>query len=192
MRAFAYRPAIRTGFIGKLKIFDNPLGVMTNSPAFDWHMTNLRNYIALNPRNVPPVKIEGETFRALGQGSGMLWLPGDFSPPSRFVRAAVFSATAIPEKVTAESLRTGKTLVDSRVTSEAPARICRIEADTDRERPIKMAPIPGQLAGKGEQTCKICLFREKAKCCWYDRPIVREVALCGGVHWEAQPDGKAS
>ncbi|MBN9511387.1 MAG: choloylglycine hydrolase family protein [Alphaproteobacteria bacterium] len=83
---------------GKLKIFDDPLGVMTNSPSFDWHMTNLRNYIALNPRNVPPVTISGQTFRQLGQGSGMLGLPGDFSPPSRFVRAAVFSATAIPAK----------------------------------------------------------------------------------------------
>jgi choloylglycine hydrolase len=83
---------------GKLKVFDNPLGVMTNSPAFDWHMTNLRNYISLNPRNVPPVKIDGTTFRSLGQGSGMLGLPGDFTPPARFVRAAVFSATAIPEK----------------------------------------------------------------------------------------------
>jgi choloylglycine hydrolase len=29
-------------------------------------------------------------------GSGMLGLPGDFTPPSRFVRAAVFSATALP------------------------------------------------------------------------------------------------
>ncbi len=67
---------------GKLKVFDNPLGVMTNSPSFDWHMTNLRNYIALNPRNVPPVTISGATFRQLGQGSGMLGLPGDFSPPS--------------------------------------------------------------------------------------------------------------
>ncbi len=83
---------------GKLKVFDNPLGVMTNSPSFDWHMTNLRNYIALNPRNVPPVTVSDATFRQLGQGSGMLGLPGDFSPPSRFVRAAVFSATAIPEK----------------------------------------------------------------------------------------------
>lgn len=81
---------------GRLVIYDNPLGVMSNSPSFDWHMTNLRNYIALNPRNVPPVKINGETFRQLGQGSGMLGLPGDFTPPSRFVRAAVFSATAIP------------------------------------------------------------------------------------------------
>lgn len=83
---------------GKLKVFDNPLGVITNSPTFDWHMINLRNYVALNPRNVPPVSVNGATFRQLGQGSGMLGLPGDFTPPSRFVRAAVFSATAIPEK----------------------------------------------------------------------------------------------
>jgi len=83
---------------GTLKIHDNPLGVMTNSPTFDWHMTNLRNYIALDPRNVPPLKIKGETFKQVGQGTGMLGLPGDFTPPSRFVRAAVFSATAMPEK----------------------------------------------------------------------------------------------
>lgn len=83
---------------GNLKVFDNPLGVITNSPSFDWHMTNLRNYVALNPRNVPPVTVDGTTFRQLGQGSGMLGLPGDFTPPARFVRAAVFSATAIPEK----------------------------------------------------------------------------------------------
>jgi choloylglycine hydrolase len=81
---------------GKLKIYDNPLGVLTNSPTFDWHMTNLRNYIALNPRNVPPVEIDGVKLQAFGQGSGMLGLPGDYTPPARFVRAAVFSATAIP------------------------------------------------------------------------------------------------
>jgi choloylglycine hydrolase len=89
---------------GKLKVFDNPLGVITNSPGFDWHMTNLRNYIALNPRNVPPVTVNGATFHQLGQGSGMLGLPGDFSPPSRFVRAAVFSATAIPSKNAGEAV----------------------------------------------------------------------------------------
>ena len=81
---------------GKLVLFDNPLGVLTNSPTFDWHMTNLRNYIALNPRDVPPVKLDDTTFQSFGMGDGMLGLPGDFTPPSRFVRAAVFSATAIP------------------------------------------------------------------------------------------------
>lgn len=83
---------------GKLIVSDNPLGVFTNSPTFDWHMINLRNYISLNPRNVPQVTIDGTIFKQLGQGNGMLGLPGDFSPPSRFIRAAVFSATAIPSK----------------------------------------------------------------------------------------------
>jgi penicillin V acylase-like amidase (Ntn superfamily) len=27
----------------ELRIFDNPLGVITNSPSYDWHMINLRN-----------------------------------------------------------------------------------------------------------------------------------------------------
>jgi len=83
---------------GKLLVHENPTGAMANSPTFDWHMTNLRNYIALDPRNVPPIEISGETFRQFGEGSGMLGLPGDFTPPSRFVRAVVFSATAIPSK----------------------------------------------------------------------------------------------
>lgn len=89
---------------GKLVLFDNHIGAFTNSPSFDWHITNLRNYISLNPRNVPPVKIDGTTFQALGQGSGMLGLPGDFTPPSRFVRATVFSQTAIPSKGSQEGV----------------------------------------------------------------------------------------
>jgi len=79
---------------GKLVVSDNPIGVLTNSPSFDWHMTNLRNYIALKPLDVPPVKFDGDTFAAFGMGSGMLGLPGDFTPPARFVRAAVFAGTA--------------------------------------------------------------------------------------------------
>ena len=81
---------------GKLKIYDNHLGVLTNSPTLDWHMTNLRNYIAMKPLDVPPVRIESTELQAIGIGSGMLGLPGDFTPPARFVRAAVFSAVAIP------------------------------------------------------------------------------------------------
>ena len=83
---------------GKLVLYDNPLGTMSNSPTFDWHMTNLRNYVALNPNSVPPVSIFGRTFAPLGQGSGLFGIPGDFTPPSRFVRATVFSVTAIPEE----------------------------------------------------------------------------------------------
>lgn len=83
---------------GKLAVYDNPLGVLTNSPDFEWHMTNLRNFINLSPKNAAPITWEGATFAPFGQGSGMVGLPGDFTPPSRFVRAAIFSATATPVK----------------------------------------------------------------------------------------------
>ena len=42
---------------GQLHVHDNPLGVMSNSPTFDWHMTNLRNYVNFSLTNVPPVKL---------------------------------------------------------------------------------------------------------------------------------------
>jgi choloylglycine hydrolase len=83
---------------GKLVIYDNPLGVLTNSPTFDWHMTNLRNFINLTPFNVKPLKIDGVELVPFGQGSGMVGLPGDFTPPSRFIRAAIFSITANKSK----------------------------------------------------------------------------------------------
>ncbi|MES2273981.1 MAG: choloylglycine hydrolase family protein [Chlamydiota bacterium] len=89
---------------GKLIVYDNPLGVLTNSPTFDWHMTNLRNYINLRTVNVPPLKINGLELAPFGQGSGMVGLPGDFTPPSRFIRAAVFSYTAIPSATGEEAV----------------------------------------------------------------------------------------
>lgn len=81
---------------GKLVAFDNPLGVLTNSPGFDWHMTNLRNYVNLSAFNAEPLKIDGHMISGFGQGSGMVGIPGDFTPPSRFVRAAIYTVTAMP------------------------------------------------------------------------------------------------
>jgi len=82
---------------GELVLYDNPLGVITNAPPFDWHLTNLRNYIGLHARNVEPRSVGQYTIYPLGQGSGLIGLPGDFTPPSRFVRAAIFSMSALPE-----------------------------------------------------------------------------------------------
>jgi choloylglycine hydrolase len=78
----------------KLKLFDDPLGVMTNAPTFDWHMTNLRNYINLKPNDVGHIDIGKVELGQFGAGSGMHGLPGDFTPPSRFVRAVAFSKSA--------------------------------------------------------------------------------------------------
>lgn len=91
---------------GKLITYENKLGTFTNSPTFDWHMTNLRNYINLTPFNAKPVKLDGVEFAPFGEGSGMVGLPGDFTPPSRFVQAAIFSATAIPPKDNKEGIFT--------------------------------------------------------------------------------------
>lgn len=89
---------------GKLVVRDDNLGVFTNSPTFDWHMTNLRNFINLSPYNIGEKEIEGEKFVQFGQGSGMVGLPGDYTPPSRFVRAAVFASASTPSKNANESV----------------------------------------------------------------------------------------
>jgi choloylglycine hydrolase len=79
---------------GQTVVTPAPLGVLTNAPSFGWHMTNMRNYINLSPVAIPDKKIDSQDFKPLGVGSGMIGLPGDFTPPSRFVRAVAFSATA--------------------------------------------------------------------------------------------------
>ena len=80
---------------GKLVVSDNPLGVITNSPPFEWHMTNLSNYVNLSPLGVSPRKIDGVEIQAYSTGSGLGGLPGDFTAPSRFVRAAVFASSSV-------------------------------------------------------------------------------------------------
>lgn len=81
---------------GETTIFDAPLGVLTNAPAYEWHITNLRNYVNLSPVAIPDRQIGDLDFKPLGSGSGMIGLPGDFTPPSRFIRAVAFSQTARP------------------------------------------------------------------------------------------------
>lgn len=75
--------------------YENALGVLTNAPGFPWHMTNLNNYINLKSGSAPDNEIKaGITLQPLGHGSGMLGLPGDFTAPSRFVRATFFQTTS--------------------------------------------------------------------------------------------------
>ncbi len=79
---------------GKLNFYENTLGVLTNSPGFEWHITNLNNYVNLFPGAAPDRPLGPHTLSAFGAGSGMLGLPGDITPPSRFVRAAFYQTTA--------------------------------------------------------------------------------------------------
>ena len=83
---------------GTLKVHDEPLGVMANAPTYDWHMTNLANYVNLSVDDIESKKIGAVKVEAFGAGSGLLGIPGDFTPPSRFVRAAIFSQAAVPNE----------------------------------------------------------------------------------------------
>ena len=89
---------------GELSLHDNPIGIITNSPEFDWHITNLSNYINLSPFNVENLKLKEICLKPLGQGSGMLGLPGDFTSPSRFVRATIFMQTLVNIKTEGNAL----------------------------------------------------------------------------------------
>ncbi len=82
---------------GKLIVYDNPLAALTNSPTFDWHMTNLKNYVNLRFNKPTELEIKGVKITETGQGAGMLGLPGDITPPSRFIRAVAFSVAADQE-----------------------------------------------------------------------------------------------
>ena len=68
-------------------MYDNPLGVMTNSPEFNWHLQNLRQYIGLKSQPFAPTEWSNLLLSAFGQDRAQ-WDFRDFTPPSRFVRAA--------------------------------------------------------------------------------------------------------
>lgn len=82
---------------GRLIEYDNPYGVLTNSPRFDWHTTNLKNYIHLKSDNIDEEEFNGAIVSKFGEGTGMLGIPGDFTPPSRFIRAAYFVSKTIKD-----------------------------------------------------------------------------------------------
>ncbi len=71
-----------------LKIYDNPVGVLTNNPVFDIQMFNLNNYMQLSVQ--PPVNHFSHQLKLspYSLGMGAIGMPGDMSSTSRFVRAA--------------------------------------------------------------------------------------------------------
>jgi choloylglycine hydrolase len=77
---------------GVMHIVDNPTGIGTNLPYLDWHLTNLNNYIGLSGTSHPAIEALGLSLAPLGVGDGLIGLPGDYTGPGRFVRAAAMVA----------------------------------------------------------------------------------------------------
>lgn len=91
---------------GELQISDNPTSVLTNAPQFSWHLSALGNYAGLSTSDPKPMKMGDARFGPPSSGGGMTGLPGDFSSPSRFIRAFFMKQNAPTDKTTLEQVGT--------------------------------------------------------------------------------------
>lgn len=71
-----------------IKVYDNPIGVLTNNPPFDKQMFQLNNYMQLSPKNLENNFAPSINLDSYSRGMGAMGLPGDLSSQSRFVRVA--------------------------------------------------------------------------------------------------------
>lgn len=97
---------------GQAKVYDNPLGILTNRPDFEWQMTNLRNYINLDAHDKDTKKMGEVKIEPTGVGSGLLGLPGDWTPPSRFIRLAICKDAALEPKNAEEAVNLSEHLLN--------------------------------------------------------------------------------
>lgn len=87
-----------------LRIYENPVGVLTNNPPFDYQMFHLNNYMSLTSEE-PVNRFSGELpLEAYCRGMGAIGMPGDPSSSSRFVKAAFTKLNSISGNSESESI----------------------------------------------------------------------------------------
>lgn len=89
-----------------LKIINDPIGVMANSPDFHWHMTNLRNYMNVSTTQQKEAYWGNVSLTPFGQAAGSINLPGGFTSPERFVRTAFLKTHVQVPKNRSEAIMT--------------------------------------------------------------------------------------
>ena len=90
-----------------LQIIDNPIGVFANSPTFDWHLTNLPNYMNLTTTQKEEANWGKVTLKPFSQGGGTAHLPGGFTSPERFVRMAFLKSHIVTPENNEAAIVTG-------------------------------------------------------------------------------------
>lgn len=115
---------------GILNVHENTVGVMTNDPNFSWHVQNLDNYVNVQsaiptaqksiqvdqPSNLHPKPFLPKVPSTTSHGGGLLGLPGDLSPPARFVRSFYLRSLANavnPPGNLSEALALATNLIDA-------------------------------------------------------------------------------
>ena len=87
-----------------IKIYENPVGVLTNNPPFDKQLFNLNNYMNLTARSPQNTFANGLELNRYSRGMGALGLPGDLSSQSRFVRVAFVKMNSVSGSEEKESV----------------------------------------------------------------------------------------
>lgn len=87
-----------------IRIYDNPVGILTNNPPFDYQMTNLTNFMSLSTE--PPENHFSDQLdlTPYSRGMGMLGMPGDLSSASRFVRVTFTKLHSVSGTSESESI----------------------------------------------------------------------------------------
>ena len=87
-----------------IKIYDNPVGVLTNNPPFDMQLFALNNYRHLSSKSTADTFSPNLQLPEYSRGLGALGLPGDLSSQSRFVRVAFVKENSLSGDSEAESV----------------------------------------------------------------------------------------
>ncbi len=107
-----------------LKIYDNPIGVLTNNPPFDYQLTNLINFRNLTREEPKSRFAEHLPLDPYSRGMGAIGLPGDLSSASRFVRASFVKLNSVCSESEEESVGQFFHLLSA---VEQPKGCCRVE-----------------------------------------------------------------
>ncbi len=92
--------AVREG----LKVYDNPVGALTNNPTFSEQLQRLNDFMSLSPKTPKNLFSEKLDLTAYSRGMGAIGLPGDLSSQSRFIRAAFVRCNSVSGNSEGESV----------------------------------------------------------------------------------------
>ncbi len=87
-----------------MKVYDNPVGILTNNPTFDYHLFNLNNYIHLSTEQPTNQFSKQLSLHCYSRGMGAMGLPGDLSSLSRFVKASFTKMNSLSGNSESESI----------------------------------------------------------------------------------------
>ncbi len=87
-----------------IKIYENPVHVLTNNPTFDFQMMNLNRYMSLSAKEPADTFAKEAGLTPYSRGMGALGLPGDLSSTSRFVKAAFTRMNSVCGETEEESV----------------------------------------------------------------------------------------